>query len=72
MALRPPLPMTELTVPGYRTVVNVLPEDVLMHPHGWQSWRPGDPVPYFQAPSAGNPRFVFSSVAGGYVMLMFT
>jgi predicted 2-oxoglutarate/Fe(II)-dependent dioxygenase YbiX/peroxiredoxin len=32
---------------------------------------PGDPAPWFTAPTRANPRFVFSSVAGRYVVLMF-
>ena len=32
---------------------------------------PGDPAPWFTAPTRSNPRFVFSSVAGRYVVLMF-
>jgi predicted 2-oxoglutarate/Fe(II)-dependent dioxygenase YbiX/peroxiredoxin len=32
---------------------------------------PGDPAPWFVAPTRANPRFVFSSVAGRYVVLMF-
>ena len=32
---------------------------------------PGDPAPWFTAPTRANPRFVFSSVAGRYIVLMF-
>src|SRR4051812_46365738 len=32
---------------------------------------PGDPAPWFTAPTRANPRFVFSSVAGRYIILMF-
>ena len=32
---------------------------------------PGDPVPWFHAPTASNPRFTFASVAGRYVLLLF-
>lgn len=32
---------------------------------------PGDPAPWFSAPTAGNPRFSFASVAGRYVLLAF-
>ncbi len=32
---------------------------------------PGDPAPWFTAPTRANPRFVFSSVAGRYIVLAF-
>lgn len=32
---------------------------------------PGDPAPWFFAPTAANPRFNFASVAGRYVLLAF-
>ncbi|MCB4820139.1 2OG-Fe(II) oxygenase [Roseicella aerolata] len=32
---------------------------------------PGEPVPWFHAASAGNPRYSFASVAGRYVLLAF-
>lgn len=32
---------------------------------------PGDPAPWFIVPSSGNPRYVFSSAAGRYVVLCF-
>ncbi len=32
---------------------------------------PGDPAPWFTAPTRANPRFVFSSVAGRFVVLVF-
>ena len=32
---------------------------------------PGDPAPWFVAQTRANPRFVFSSVAGRYVVLLF-
>jgi predicted 2-oxoglutarate/Fe(II)-dependent dioxygenase YbiX/peroxiredoxin len=32
---------------------------------------PGDPAPWFSAPTASNPRYNFSSVAGRYVLLVF-
>jgi predicted 2-oxoglutarate/Fe(II)-dependent dioxygenase YbiX/peroxiredoxin len=33
--------------------------------------RPGDPAPWFVAPCSANPRYVFSSVGGRYVVLCF-
>lgn len=32
---------------------------------------PGTPAPWFVAPVPGNPRYVFSSVAGRYVLIAF-
>lgn len=32
---------------------------------------PGDPAPWFEAPTASNPRFNFASVAGRYVVVAF-
>src|SRR3712207_371764 len=32
---------------------------------------PGDPAPWFFAPTASNPRYNFASVAGRYVLLVF-
>jgi predicted 2-oxoglutarate/Fe(II)-dependent dioxygenase YbiX len=32
---------------------------------------PGVPAPWFEAPTHGNPRFAFSSVAGRFVLLVF-
>ncbi|MBX9699659.1 MAG: hypothetical protein K2X74_09485 [Acetobacteraceae bacterium] len=32
---------------------------------------PGDPAPWFYAPTAANPRYNFASVAGRYVVLAF-
>lgn len=32
---------------------------------------PGDPAPWFRAPTASNPRYNFASVAGRYVVLAF-
>lgn len=34
-------------------------------------FRPGDPVPWFEAVATNNPRFNFSAVAGRYVLLCF-
>ncbi len=36
-----------------------------------ERFRPGEPVPWFHAPTAANPRFAFDSVAGRYVLLAF-
>jgi predicted 2-oxoglutarate/Fe(II)-dependent dioxygenase YbiX/peroxiredoxin len=33
---------------------------------------PGEPAPWFYAPSPSNPKFNFSSVAGRYILLAFT
>jgi peroxiredoxin len=33
--------------------------------------RPGDPAPWFKAPSSNNPSFAFDTVAGRYIVLCF-
>jgi peroxiredoxin len=39
---------------------------------GRRHWHPGEPVPWFTAPTLqGNEKFVFDSVAGRYVLLLF-
>jgi predicted 2-oxoglutarate/Fe(II)-dependent dioxygenase YbiX len=48
-------PMAEASTPG-RTILRL---------------KPGDPAPWFFAPTAENPCFDFASVAGHYVLLVF-